>query len=411
MGRQPQRSTIAQHGQQHTPSAGGQLLKMVGVALATVLVAAVGITGWVVGDLGATYTADAVDLGGDPPPGFSELTTGANILVAGTDNCEPEYADLFGDRCANPEDGVRSDVLMLVNISDEPRRVTVVSFPRDLLVDIPSCDTDGGESAPQYRQMINSAFSIGGLACSARTIEDLTGVDVQYAASINWGGVIEVTNAVGGVDICVATAMKDADSGIDLQPGTHNLVGQDALAFLRARYSTEDGSDLNRIGNQQLYMSSLVRKITSEQVLTNPGLLLKLARTTLSAIDPSTTLTNPVTLVEMGLALKDIPVSDYAFVRYPVADAPDDPNRLIPIRDAADQLFEALERNEPLLLADAAGQAPEAPVEPEAPVDVEVPVEGEAPSPAPGETAVALPPSITGTTGETEGCVSGRVVR
>ena len=397
------RSTIARHGQQRTPSAIGQLLRLAAIAAATIVVAAVGITSWIVADLGATYSADAVDLGGEaPPPGFAELSGGANILVAGTDNCEPEYAEIFKERCVNAEEGTRSDVLMMVNISDAPRRVTVVSFPRDLLVDIPSCtDENGAETSPRYRQMINSAFSIGGLACSVETVRELTGMDIKYAASINWGGVIEVTNAIGGVDVCVATEMRDADSGINLQPGTHSLQGEEALAFLRARKSTANGSDLARIGNQQLYMSSLVRKITSEQVLTDPALLLKLARTILSAVDPSTSLTNPVTLVEMGLALKDIPTSDYVFVQYPAADAPDDPNRVVPITSAAAELFDAIERNEPLGLAETEGTpAPEP-----APDAEETPVV----TPAPEAEKVVLPPSVSGTTGDTVGCATGRV--
>lgn len=407
MAPQATRSTIARHGRQHTPSATGQLLKFAGIAAATILVAAVAVTSWVVADLGATYSAGAVELDGDaPPPGFAELTGGANILVAGTDNCEPEYADLFGDRCLNAEDGVRSDVLMLVNISEAPRRVTVVSFPRDLLVDIPSCTAeDGGETSPMNRQMINSAFSVGGLACSVETVRQLTGMKIDYAASINWGGVIEVTNAIGGVDVCVATEMRDDDSGINLQPGTHSLQGEEALAFLRARKSTVNGSDLARIGNQQLYMSSLVRKVSSEQVLTNPALLLKLARTILSAVDPSTSLTNPVTLVEMGLALKDIPTSDYVFVQYPAADAPDNPNRVVPITSAATELFDAIERNEPLGLT----ETEESPAPEETPE--ETPVETPAPdeTPAPEDETVVLPPSVSGTTGDTVGCATGRV--
>ncbi|MGM7699756.1 LCP family protein [Microbacterium sp. A84] len=399
MVRNATRATIARHGQQGTPSTGGQLIKMLGVGLATVLVGALGIGAWLFIDLSSTYTADAVELSGDAPPAFAELTVGANILVAGTDICEPEYAEFFGDRCANPEDGVRSDVLMLVNISAPPRRVTVISFPRDLLVDIPSCtNANGNETSPQSRQMLNSAFSLGGLDCAALTIQELTGVDVQYAASINWGGVIDVTNAIGGVEVCLATAMKDDDSTIDLPAGTHSLEGAQALAFLRARYSTEHGSDLDRIGNQQLYMSSLVKKVTSEQVLSNPSVLLTLARTILSAIDPSTSLTNPVTLVQMGLALKDIPLSDYVFVQYPVADAPDNPNRLLPITDAADQLFAALAANEPLVLA-GEGDVPV----PETP-DPTVPA-----TEAPVDGAAVLPPAITGTTGEAEGCATGQV--
>jgi LCP family protein required for cell wall assembly len=380
------------------------VLKALGIGLAVVLVAAVGVAAWVYIDLSSTYTEDVVELEGDDPPAFSEFEGSANILVAGTDNCEPEYADLFGDRCTDAEDGVRSDVLMVVHISEPPRRVTVVSFPRDLLVDVPSCtDANGNPTSEAYGQMINSAFGTGGLACSVKTVEALTGLDIGYAASINWGGVIDVTNAIGGVEVCLATPMKDADSGIDLTEGTHELKGAEALAFLRARKSTTDGSDTARIGNQQLYMSSLVRKITSDKVLTDPVLLLRLAKTILSAVDPSASLTNPVTLAQMGLALKDIPVSDYVFVQYPAAESAVDPNRLDPLPDAAAVLFDAIEKNEPLALAgeeNGESPAPETSA-PETPAPTA--------SATPGDEPVTLPGDVTGTTGDTEGCATGRV--
>ena len=101
MARQTTRATVARHGQQRTPTPIGQLLSLVSIGLVTVLVAGLGIAGWIFYDLSSTYTADAVDLGGEHPPGFTELVGGANILIAGTDNCEPEYADLFGDRCSD----------------------------------------------------------------------------------------------------------------------------------------------------------------------------------------------------------------------------------------------------------------------------------------------------------------------
>lgn len=405
--RQSPRRTVPRHGLQK-PSRGRRLLKALGIGLAVVLVAAIGVTAWLYIDLSGTFGEDAVELQGEQPPAFSEFEGSANILVAGTDNCEPEYAAQFGDRCTDAEDGVRSDVLMVVHISEPPRRVTVVSFPRDLLVDIPSCtDANGNETYEAYGQMINSAFGIGGLACSVATVENLTGLDIGYAASINWGGVIDVTNAIGGVEVCLATAMKDADSGIDLPAGTHELKGAEALAFLRARKSTTDGSDTARIGNQQLYMSSLVRKITSEQVLSDPALLLRLARTILSAVDPSTSLTNPVTLAQMGLALKDIPIRDYVFVQYPATTSVVDANRLDPLPDAAAALFDALERNEPLALADEGGETPD----PETPAP-EVPETG-TPAPTasatPDQEPVTLPDEVTGTTGDTEGCATGRV--
>ncbi|MFZ8444643.1 hypothetical protein ACO1NI_13750, partial [Staphylococcus aureus] len=90
--------------------------------------------------LSSSFTADAVDLPDQPavPPDLGELQGGVNLLLVGTDECEPDFAQYFGDRCTGPDAGDNlNDVNMLIHISDEPRRVTVISFPRDLMVPIP----------------------------------------------------------------------------------------------------------------------------------------------------------------------------------------------------------------------------------------------------------------------------------
>jgi hypothetical protein len=110
-----------------------------------------------------------------------------------------------------------------------------------------------------------------------------------------------------------------------------------------------------------------------------------------------------VTLAQMGLALKDIPVSDYVFVQYPAAESAVDPNRLDPLPDAAAVLFDAIEKNEPLALAgeeNGESPAPETSA-PETPAPTA--------SATPGDEPVTLPGDVTGTTGDTEGCATGRV--
>ncbi|MBC3702492.1 LCP family glycopolymer transferase, partial [Bacillus pumilus] len=80
-------------------------------------------------------------------------------------------------RCAAADaEGERNDVTMLINISDAPRRVTVISFPRDMIVSIPSCTgEDGTQYSAMSAQMINVSYMYGGLACSVLTVEKLTG--------------------------------------------------------------------------------------------------------------------------------------------------------------------------------------------------------------------------------------------
>lgn len=133
---------------------------------------------------------------------------------------------------------------MLVHISDAPRRVTVVSIPRDMLVSIPSCTgEDGTQYSAMSSQMINVSYMYGGLACSVLTVEKLTGVDIQFAAAIRWTGVINMSDAIGGVDVCLSDDIRDVNTGLDLAAGQHTLVGAEALQFLRIRHGIGDGSD------------------------------------------------------------------------------------------------------------------------------------------------------------------------
>jgi LCP family protein required for cell wall assembly len=360
---------------------------------------------------------------GEVPPDIGEYEGSVNIFLAGTDACEPEYAAIFGDRCDGPDSGGElNDVNMLVHISPEPRRVTVISFPRDLMIPIPSCTDDAGNTySAMSKQPINDAFGYGGLNCVVQTVSELTGQSIPMAAKITWGGVIEITNAMGGVDVCVAgDGIFDSHTGLALEPGMHTVQGVEALQFLRTRHGVGDGGDLGRISNQQQYMSRLVQKLMSEEVLTNPATLYNLASTTLRNVDPSTSLTNPVTLVQVALAVRDVPFDEFVFVQYPTLTDPANPNKVVPNQEAADALFAALEANQALELTGELSQgngvveadggdtppAEETPVE-EPPTEPTEPTEGAEEQPAPTETAVALPSSIAGQTAAQSTCSNG----
>ncbi|MFG6477231.1 LCP family protein [Microbacterium sp. P06] len=410
------RRPVARHGRLTSPHPFSQLMKMLGVAMAVVLVAGLGVGGFVLYDLTSNFTADATELEGQEaaPPDIGAIEGGVNLFIAGTDKCEPEYADIFGDRCTGPDAGGElNDVNMLVHISDEPRRVTVISFPRDLMVPIPSCtDEDGTTTSAMSKQQINSTFTYGGLSCTVKTVSELSGQNIPFAATVTWGGVIEITNAVGGVDVCVSGGIRDRYTGLDLTPGMHTIQGVEALQFLRTRHGVGDGGDLGRISNQQQYMSRLVKKLVSEQVLSNPATLYKLASTALSSIDPSTSLTNPLTLAQIGLAVKDVPFDEITFIQYPTLADPADANRVVPNKTAAAALWAALESNQPLELTGDASQGDGVVlVEPtDAPTEAApAPTEAATETPAPSETAVALPESISGVTAAQETCSNGNL--
>ncbi|MFG6504043.1 LCP family protein [Microbacterium sp. P05] len=409
------RRTVARHGRLTSPHPFSQLMKMIAVAMAVVLVAGAGVAAYLVYDLSSGYVEGAVDLEGQSPvpPDIGAIEGGVNLFIAGTDKCEPEYEAIFGGRCTGPDaESELNDVNMLVHISDEPRRVTVISFPRDLEIPIPSCtDEDGNTTSAMSKQQINTTFSYGGLSCTVKTISELSGQNIPFAATLTWGGVIEITNAIGGVDVCVSGGIRDRYTGLDLSPGMHTIQGVEALQFLRTRHGVGDGGDLGRISNQQQYMSRLARKLVSDQVLSNPATLYSLASTALDSIDPSTSLTNPLTLAQIALAVKDVPFDEIVFLQYPTSPDPSNPNRVVPNYDAADELWAALETNRPLELTGEVSQGDGVVVvDPTtAPTDAATPPPTDAATPTPSETAIALPDSIAGQTAAQETCSNGNL--
>lgn len=403
----------------------GQLLKIIGIALAVVLVSGVGVAAYAVTTVYGEYTADSVELEGQEsvPPDIGEYEGGFNILLVGVDTCEDEYAHLLGDRCeGRTGDSTLNDVNILVHVSDDPRRITVISFPRDTMLAIPSCtEEDGTVHSAMSKQPLNSAWSYGGLNCVAQTITQLTGQEIQFAASVTFGGVIEITDAIGGVEVCLASGIKDSKTGLDMEAGTHTISGLEALQFLRTRYGVGDGSDLGRIGNQQQYMTNLAKKLISSEVLGDAATMLKLANTALSNVTASTSLTNPLTIVQIALAVKDVPFEDIVFVQYPTYTDSENAAKVVPNTSAANELFEAIEANQRLEITHENSSNEGVIVEDDTEdtdsgtgTDAEAtetaePTDGATESPEPTETAVALPESIKGNSAAQTTCSNGNV--
>ncbi|MFB7842579.1 LCP family protein [Microbacterium sp. NPDC056052] len=409
------RRPVAGHGQLQRPGAWSQLLTMLGVAAAVLLVSGVAVASYVAYDLGQTFSDKAVALDGDEsvPPDIGAIEGGVNMLLVGSDVCEDDFKADFGDRCSDPENGgERNDTNLVLHISDSPRRVTVVTFPRDLMIAIPSCtDSDGNASDERSKEALNMAIGIGGpkngLACVARAISKVSGLDIQFAAKVTWGGVMKITDAIGGVDVCVANGISDPDNTqLELGPGTHTLQGYWALQFLRVRHGVGDNGDLSRGSNQQVYMSSLARKMMSREVLGNPGTLLRLANTVMSNVTPSAKLTSPTLLVQIALAMKDVPLDQVNFVNYPVQDDPDNPGvKVVPDYESADQLWAALAANQPIQVTgqrDAVVSATETPTD--ARPDASA---GTTPTPGASAGPVALPQNISGQSAAQQTCSNG----
>lgn len=420
------RVTVARHaaGRERHPFL--SFVAMAAVAFGVIGASAVGLVGFHVWDAANSLGANAVVIGDEPlPPSLGAIEGGVNLLLVGTDSCEGANAELSGACQAGDTDGERNDVTMLVNISDEPRRVTVVSFPRDMIVPIPSCPAEDGSSyGAMSAQMLNASYMYGGLPCTVLTVEELIGDKVDFAAAIRWTGVINMSDAIGGVDVCVAGDIEDSHTGLALTAGTHNLKGWAALQFLRMRHGIGDGSDLGRISNQQQFMSSMVRKLQSNSVLADPSVLLNLATTAIDQVQQqqlvlSQSLANPTLMVQIAMAVKDVPYEDIVFVQYPTAYTTDyGAERVVPVTDAAAVLFAALKENKPIALTGEASQgfgvevtgeatAPDAAATPSATPDASAspdPSSSADPDAATEEERVDLPSDIAGTTAAQTTC-------
>ena len=210
-----------------------------------------------------------------PDPRPSKVPGDAqNILVMGSDTRDFKGGNKFGGEIA----GARSDTTIVVHISADGEQATLVSIPRDTYARIPRCKTPTGVSEPQWNKF-NVAFTIGGPSCTIATVEHLTKLRIDHYVEVNFAGFKSMVDALGGVDVCISRPIndpivKDANgyhgSGLVIGAGTHTLKGDQALAFVRARYGVGDGSDLGRIKNQQVFLSSMIRKATSTGLLLRP---------------------------------------------------------------------------------------------------------------------------------------------
>lgn len=411
------RSTVARHATLPSPGPARGFLKIAGITLGVVLVSAIAVAAFVVTDYFDRFNEGAVTLEDAPevePPSISAFPGEFSVLLIGTDECGEVSTGLLGERCSEADGGILNDVNLLVHVSAEPRKVTVISFPRDLMLETPECTLpDGSVASATRKTQINSVFQRAGISCVAKTITDLTGVEIPFAAKIDFDGVIDVTDAIGGVEVCIGgEGIRDDQTAIDWEPGPRTVSGYEALQFIRTRHGVGDESDMARVSNQQQYMSRLVKKIMSDEVLSDPGKVLGLANTVVDNIDPSDKLADPVRLAQLALSVKDVPFSEFVFLQYPVFADPDDSDRVIPNRDAAATIWDALKAGQPVqLTGDVSNNGGVELVEPAPGAEAEVPATDPA-TDAPGTEAPApratLDSAISGQTAEQETCANGR---
>ncbi|GAA4379685.1 LCP family protein [Agromyces bauzanensis] len=412
-------ASVARHGRLKRHSSWQTLAKIVGSIVAVALVSGSAVAAYAAFDLAATVkptlTLDNEEvLEGVPDIGAME--GGVNLLIVGSDSREGQ-GTAFGD--PEEETAVLNDVTMLLHISEDHSNASVVSFPRDMLVDVPECadpeDPSGDPLWELYDVKINSVLSHGGLGCVVKTVEAELGITIPFAGIVQFLGVAGLSEAVGGVDVCVAEPIEDEYTGTFLDAGTHTLSGIAALQFLRTRHGVGDGSDLARISNQQVFLSALARKLQGEGTLADPVRLYSIAKAALSNMQLSSSLMDPTRMISMAKAVNDTDLGKIAFIQYPTAYV--DGGGAVAPTDSAEYVRTALQSDLPVAFDPAAQEsafasatdpnaAPPVEVPPEEVPAEETPTETAAPAPA----AEALPSDVAGQTAADVRCSAGRTL-
>jgi LCP family protein required for cell wall assembly len=326
------------------------MLTIAGFVVVSLVLSAGTVVGWTLFSL--TSSLQTVALPGHEEPvlaGVGEWDGGFNVLVVGSDT-RVGQGEQFGETGSE-----LNDVNLLVHVSENHDHATVISFPRDTLIDVPACEQDDGTlSKPREMTPLNATWGIGGLPCVAKTIEELTGLEIGYAGVMTFTGVAQLSTAVGGVEVCITEPIVDPWSGLNLpEAGWNTVEGGQALAFLRTRKGVGDGSDLARISSQQVYMSALVRKLQADGVLNDVTKLYSLAQVAAQTMVLSSSLGSLDVMVSMAQALRNIPDENIVFVQFPVLDAPEGySGKVVPDWTLAGALLTKVQNDELYVLGD-----------------------------------------------------------
>ncbi|WP_055494811.1 LCP family protein [Streptomyces sp. TP-A0356] len=269
-----------------------------------------------------------------------------NLLVLGSDTRSGSNKGLGG----GTDDGTgRSDTAMIVHLYKGHQQASVVSIPRDTLVDRPACtDTKGVTHTAAPRSMFNEAYSTGGAACAVKTVESITGVRMDHYVEVDFSGFQKLIDDLGGVKVTTTKDINDTKSHLDLTAGMHTLNGQQSLGLVRTRHGVGDGSDLGRIQLQQAFIKALANQVKDIGVLTSPTKLYDLADTATKAVTTDSDLASVKNLASFANGLKGISSSHMNMVTMPVEYDPADPNRVLMQKAKAQLVWDALKNDRPI---------------------------------------------------------------
>ncbi|MFE8993450.1 LCP family protein [Streptomyces collinus] len=274
--------------------------------------------------------------------------TPLNILLIGSDSRNSAENVKLGGSRDNVGSKPLADVQMLLHVSADRESASVVSIPRDTRVDIPKCvDPDTGETYPAKNTIINETLQRGGPGCTLATWQNLTGVYIDHWMMVDFAGVVDMADAVGGVPVCVNQNVWDrplsgqrGGSGLKLKAGTHKVQGKEALQWLRTRHAW--GSDPLRAKAQHMYMNAMIRTLKEQNVFTDTGRLMGLAEAGTKALTVSEEIGTVKELYDVGMQLKSVPTNRITMTTMPWIEDPLDPNHLVAKPGDADKMWAML---------------------------------------------------------------------
>ncbi|WP_407552567.1 LCP family protein [Streptomyces sp. Pv4-95] len=335
---------------------GRKVLRWTAISLALLLVAGAGAGYLYYEHLNSKLRKDRRDLsaGGlkkPDPNAFGQSPL--NILLLGSDGRDNKENIKLGGARQDADRKPLADVQMLLHVSADRSNMSVISIPRDTRVPIPKCtDPHGGKVYPQTTAAINQSLQHGGPGCTLATWQELTGIYIDHFMMVDFSGVVEMADAIGGVPVCVDKNIYSHDSkghgsGLRLTAGTHSVKGVQALQWLRTRYGFEDNTDIGRAKAQHMYMNSMVRQLKAGTKLTNPGQLRDLAEAATAALTVDDGLGSVKKLYDLGGDLQRVPTKRITMVTMPWQYGPGE-SYVMPKPGEAEQTF-ALLRNDTAL--------------------------------------------------------------
>ncbi|MEU2289700.1 LCP family protein [Streptomyces bacillaris] len=272
-----------------------------------------------------------------------------NILLIGSDSRAGDNSKYGRDDGGSQ----RSDTTILLHLAADRKSATAVSLPRDLMVEIPACRTGDDKETRERLGQFNSAFELGGTACTIRTVERLTGIRIDHHMVVDFNGFKDMVDAVDGVEICLKEPINDKDAHLELPAGRQTLNGEEALGYVRARKTLGDGSDTERMERQQRFLGALVNKMQSNGVLLNPTRLYPVLDAATKSLTTDPGLDSLRDLYDLVRSMRDVPTDQVQFLTVPRQPYRNNPNRDELVEPDASELFKQLREDKPVAVVPA----------------------------------------------------------